>query len=383
MTDVWGDGLKRPGVQMGEWSASCHRLGCRAGLAAVLLIPVGMSLGCSQKVQPIFEPERHALVWPVGQGPPRVRYVGALKSSADLKAPRKGFRVLAELFFGAKEPQRMHGPRALVCTPDGRAVWIADPGGRCLHRFDLVDRSYQRIKQMGDTPLLSPVGLSLGPDGSLFVCDSEIVAVYRFSDRTGTLIDSLRLPSEVVRPVAVSYWEDTNEVLLVDVSAHNLKVLGLDGRLHRLIGHRGTGPGEFNFPSAVADAGDMIWVVDTGNWRVQGLSRDGTPITSLGQAGDAPGDLACPKGVAVDSEGNIYVVDSRYENVQIFHRSGSLLLFFGHEGTGPGEFWLPAGVFIDADDRIWVCDSYNGRVQVFDYVKLPEPQAEPTSEKGP
>ena len=96
---------------------------------------------------------------------------------------------------------------------------------------------------------------------------------------------------------------------------------------------------------------------------------DGRPGAIFGQAGDAMGDLAFPKGIAFDSDGQVYVVDSRFENVQIFEPSGQLLLFFGEEGVGPGQFWLPSGLFIDQMDRIWVCDSYNSRIQVFQYLK--------------
>ncbi len=248
-------------------------------------------------------------------------------------------------------------------------MWVADPGGRCLHLLDLENRSYRQITRAGKTPLLSPVSLCLGPDESIYVCDSESVAIYRLSGRTGDLIERLRLPEDILRPAAVGYDPKAGDLYVVDVLAHNVKVLSRRGVLRRIMGRRGEGPGEFNFPSGIAVEDDMIWLVDTGNHRVQGLNRAGDPVASFGQAGDAPGDLALPKGVAVDSDGHLYVVDARFENVQIYDRSGKLLLFFGEEGTAEGEFWLPAGIFIDADDRIWVCDSYNRRVQVFQYVK--------------
>ncbi|UCC30149.1 MAG: 6-bladed beta-propeller [Phycisphaerales bacterium] len=345
---------------------------CRAFVGATLVALILPAGACSQKLKPIFEPWPDPIVWPVGQRAPRIRYVGQLSSSADLKPPRKAFQAITDLIAGARKPQKIQGPGSVMRTRDGDALWIADPGGRCLHRLDLADRSYLRIDRVGGSPLLSPVDVSPGPDGSIYVCDSEGVAVYRLSENDGVLIESLRLPGEVGRPAALSYTHGAREIILVDVSAHNIKVLGLDGSLRRIIGRRGTGPGEFNFPCAVADDGDLIWIVDAGNQRVQGLTRAGEPVVSIGQPGDAPGDLALPKDVAIDSDGHIYVVDRRYENIQIFNRSGTLLLFFGEEGTGPGEFWLPAGIFIDSDDRIWVCDSYNGRVQVFDYLKTLE-----------
>ena len=81
-----------------------------------------------------------------------------------------------------------------------------------------------------------------------------------------------------------------------------------------------------------------------------------------------------PKGVAVDSEGDLYVVDGLWGVVQVFNREGELLYYFGQRGTGSGEFQLPAGLFIDRDDRIFVVDSFNRRVQVFHYFGLPKPR---------
>ncbi len=337
---------------------------CGAALSAVLL-----PAGCAGPLRPVFEPIGDAIAWPPPPKAPRIRYVGSLSTSADLKPQRKLLAAIADLFVGRTAPQALYGPRALVCTRDGKRVWIADPGGRCLHMFDLEERIHRKIQRLGETPLLSPVGLCIGPAESIYVCDSERVAIYRLSGRDGKLIESLRLPEDVIRPVAMNYDETADELFVVDVTAHNIKVLGMDGRLRRILGRRGTAPGEFNFPSAIAADENGIWIADTGNHRVQAITRSGDPIVTFGRAGDAPGDLALPKGIALDPDGHVYVVDGRFENVQIFDREGNLMLFFGEEGTGPGEFWLPGGLFIEPTGRIWVCDSYNRRVQVFEYIR--------------
>ena len=339
------------------------------GALVVLLCSSLLPAACHQPLRPVFEPLDPVPAWPPPPVESRIRYVGQLRSSSDLKPRPQLFRALGDLLVGAGEPSVLHGPRSVACTRDGNRVWVADAGGRCLHLFNLRDRAHRKIDRLAGGPLLSPVDVCLGPRDSIFVCDSENVAVYRLSDGTGALLESLRLPEEVVRPVALAYDEEAAELYVVDVAAHRINVLGADGRLRRIIGRRGAGPGEFNFPCDIATDGELIWIADTGNARVQGLTRTGEPVASFGQAGDAPGDLALPKGVALDSDGNLHVVDARFENIQVFDREGHLLLFFGGEGTGPGEFWLPGALFIDENDRMWVCDTYNGRVQVFDYVK--------------
>jgi DNA-binding beta-propeller fold protein YncE len=80
-----------------------------------------------------------------------------------------------------------------------------------------------------------------------------------------------------------------------------------------------------------------------------------------------------PKGIGLDSEGDLYVVDGLWGVVQVFNREGDLLYYFGNRGTGAGEFQLPAGLFIDHNDRIFVVDSFNRRVQVFHYYGVTKP----------
>jgi sugar lactone lactonase YvrE len=325
--------------------------------------------GCATSPKPIFEPLEPSMVWPPMPATPRVRYVGTLETDRDLKPPTSFLKALGNVFVGDEPPAPLYGPRAILRSRDGRSVWVADPGGRCLHRFDLSDRTYLKIQQLGGSPLLTPVGLCLGDDDSFYVCDSERGSIHELSIRNGALRRTLRLAEDLDRPVALAYRAERGELYVVDVTTHNVKVLDSSGGLLRIIGRRGTGPGEFNYPCALAADEEGFWIVDTGNHRIQRLTWDGEPVAAFGRAGDAPGDLALPKGVAVDSDGHVYVVDARFENVQVFDRSGRLLLAFGEEGTGPGAFWLPSGIHIDAADRIWVCDSYNRRIQVFDYLR--------------
>ena len=104
------------------------------------------------------------------------------------------------------------------------------------------------------------------------------------------------------------------------------------------------------------------------NFRVQIFDLAGRVVGKLGEVGANLGQFARPKGVGVDSEGNVHVTDAAFNNFQIFNPRGELLLFVGGVGTQPGEFWLPAGMHIDNHDRIFVVDQYNRRVQVFQYL---------------
>ncbi len=336
----------------------------------IALIPAALAVAsCQRPLRPIFDELESPVTWPADPATARIRYVGSLTSSADLKPARKLLQGIVETIVGRKAPEQLYGPRSVITTAGGRRVWIADAGGSCLHLFDLQDRSYRKIVHAGKQRLLNPLGLCAGPHETIFVADAQSGVIHQLSERTGALIRSLQLTDEIKRPVALSYDGTTQELFVVDVAAHDIKVLNPDGRVIRTIGRRGRGMGEFNYPCDIADDGTVIWIADTGNQRVQGLTHAGEPVVTFGTAGDAPGMMAMPKGIATDSEGNVYVVDARFENLQIFDRTGNLLLVVGEEGISPGQFWLPSGIFIDSNERIWICDTYNRRVQVFDRVE--------------
>jgi hypothetical protein len=71
------------------------------------------------------------------------------------------------------------------------------------------------------------------------------------------------------------------------------------------------------------------------------------------------GNLARPKGVAVDRESRVFVLDGAFENCQIFDEEGALLLFFGGPGDQPGATNMPACVRVDYD----AVDAFRDRVK--------------------
>jgi DNA-binding beta-propeller fold protein YncE len=101
---------------------------------------------------------------------------------------------------------------------------------------------------------------------------------------------------------------------------------------------------------------------------VQKFDAEGKFVTTFGQLGTNWGEFDKPKGIAVDSFGNLYVVDSGWSNVQIFNPKGQVLLFFGGRGPVPGMLKNPLAVAIDKNNRIYVGDYLNHRIGVYDLV---------------
>ena len=72
-----------------------------------------------------------------------------------------------------------------------------------------------------------------------------------------------------------------------------------------------------------------------------------------------------PAGIALDSQGNLYILDTGNHRVQKFGPDGRYLASFGRQGQGPGDFAYPDSIDIDSEDMVWVSDPNNQRIQVF------------------
>ncbi len=71
-----------------------------------------------------------------------------------------------------------------------------------------------------------------------------------------------------------------------------------------------------------------------------------------------------PVDIAKDREGNLYVLDSGNHRIQKFDPNGGYLRTFGEEGQGPGEYMNPISIDIDDSGYIYVSDQGNFRIQI-------------------
>jgi DNA-binding beta-propeller fold protein YncE len=334
-----------------------------------ILALAGLALvaGCAKPLEPVFPPPAKPILWPPPPEPTRVRYVGQLVTSADLK-PRIGLgeRIGAAL-FGKKPAFSMLSPYA-VCTDGKSRVFVADSNAQLVHVFDVNTRKYERwVPNNAEKRFAQPVGVAYDPAGRLIVSDSVGQRLYIF-DAKGRQVAEYTLPL-LARPAGIAFDVTRQRIYVADPASHQIFILSPQGAFQARMGGRGTQLGQFNFPTNVAvDSQGRVYVSDSLNFRIQQFAPDFRPIRQIGRKGDMPGYFGQPKGLAVDSQDHLYVVDAHFETVQIFDANGNLLLDFGVEGHGAGEFWLPAGIYIDKNNRIWVADTYNRRVQVFDYV---------------
>ena len=330
-------------------------------LATLLLLP-----GCaSRKEGPQAEKPVYR-VWPQSPAEPRVAYVQSIQSPNDAGVRRIGENRMARWLFGTgKDEAQLVRPFGVALDEAGN-LCIADPGAGRVCFLDRTRKTWQSWNKIGSLDLISPVAVAKQTN-TFYVADSTLRKVLAF-DGKGKLLFELAQPME--RPSGLAMTGD--RLFVADSAAHRILVFEPGGTFLSAFGQRGTGPGEFNYPTHLAtDAKGRLFVTDSMNFRIQIFDADGHYEKEIGRLGDSSGCLSRPKGVAVDNQGNIYVVDALFENVQIFNQAGGFLLTVGENGGGPGEFWLPTGIAVSREGQIYVADSYNRRIQVFQ--SLPQP----------
>jgi YD repeat-containing protein len=130
-------------------------------------------------------------------------------------------------------------------------------------------------------------------------------------------------------------------------------------------GSEGTGNGQLKNPQSVAiDSAGNLWVVDSGNDRVEEFSSSGSFIVAYGKEGTGNAQFKEPRGITIDpSTGNMYVADRGNNRVEELSSSGVFLRAIGTSGSG--LLSEPAGVTRDAAGDVWVSDSGHNRVVEF------------------
>ena len=69
-------------------------------------------------------------------------------------------------------------------------------------------------------------------------------------------------------------------------------------------------------------------------------------------------------GIAVDSQGNMFVMDSGNQRIQKYDKDGNYLQTIGRKGQGPGEFMRPFDFLLDEKENIYVLEIR--KIHVFD-----------------
>ena len=166
------------------------------------------------------------------------------------------------------------------------------------------------------------------------------------------------------RPAGVAVDKDDN-IYVSDFGNSSLFKFSKQGKFMKVVGRKGTQPGEFKNLSFIKVINDKLYVCDRGNHRIQILNTELEYRSTFGCHGDGNGQFNYPIGIAQDRTGTLYVTDTNNNRVQVFDCKGQFLSTFNKKDAASEQLNHPYGICVGSDQLVYVCDRGNNCVSVF------------------
>ena len=285
-------------------------------------------------------------------------------------------RTLGEV---GSAPGQVAYPRCL--DADETSLWIIDKTAR-VQRWSLTGEPMIEWT-MPATERGMPTGITVGPDGLIYVADTHEHRVSVFA-KTGELVttwgDYGMGPGQFIYPTDVAFMlDDDGAIQRVYVSEYggNDRISAFNAAHEFLFsfGKEGSSAAadniEFARPQSVLfdQSRRELLVTDSSNHRVGRFTPDGELIAWIGAAGglpgQAPGQFRYPYGVAMLPDGSILISEFGGNRVQRLDvETGESLGIYGRAGVGVGELRSPWGL-ATVGKLAFVLDSGSNRVLAF------------------
>ena len=199
-----------------------------------------------------------------------------------------------------------------VTLYDQENILVSDYSNANIKMFTIQGRHICKIDRGSTT--FKPWGITISPDGHIYVCDGANDCVCVF---------------------------DVNGKFLFSFGSH------------------GSGDKCFDWPSDLCFASDsFLYVTDVHNSRICVYDKDGKFIRRF---------TTTYKPTCIDATDCGHLIVSSYEShkVMVYTIGGDLVHVFGEHGSELGQFNCPTGVSVDSDGLIYITDYDNHRIQVF------------------
>ena len=206
-----------------------------------------------------------------------------------------------------------------------------------------------------------PWGIAVNSKQQLVIAEVHGKKITIF-DREGEKVRTIT-SEKVSLPVGVAVDKDDN-IYVSDFDNSSILKFSNEGNLMKVVGRKGTQPGEFSDVGLIKVINDKLYVCDRGNNRVQILNTELDYVDSFGCYGDGDGQFNRPLDIAQDGAGNLYVSDSYNNRVQVFDCKKQFLSTFKKKGAASEQIKFPSGICVGSE-FVYVCDKGNKCVSVF------------------
>jgi len=279
--------------------------------------------------------------------------------------------LFKEAVTGKPKPQYILKRPLDIAAADG-LLYIIDSVAPHVHVVDLVRRRYFKFGYRFEGKLVNPAGLCVDENGRVYVSDRGRNSIIIY-DAFGLYQSEINLQGITTQLSGITTDPKGDFIYAldrggIDSDFHQIVKLDQQGNVLNRFGKRGSEPGEFNLPMDIAMGTDgLLYVLDTGNFRVQVIDNNGIALHSWGSAGNGFGQFGLPRSISLDGDNNIYISDAQFGNIQIFKADGTLLMHIGRlsQTDKPGNYSLITGISTDKRNNLYILDQYLNKLEIF------------------
>ena len=266
-----------------------------------------------------------------------------------------------------------NSPRGVAVDASGNS-FVTDTYNERVEKFDAAGNFVKAWGMRGNGPGLFnyPRLISADPrNGDVVIADTDSNTIYKY-DNGGTYkwgIQTFNTKEKFITPYGVDIGPD-GKIYVADSNGFKVVVLDENGNFLLEFGSKGTGAGQFKFPRGIdVDTDGSIWVADSSNDNVQHFSATGAYLGTLATKGTALGKVVQPFGV--ESDGHyIYVADTNNNRIEVWNDyltapGYTFATSFGTRGSGLGQLNKPQGIALGPNGNLYIAEQNNDRVSVW------------------
>ena len=222
----------------------------------------------------------------------------------------------------------------------------------------------------GDASFSYPVAVCADPSNTLYVADAvnHVIRVVYTSGEVRTFAGAAGQRGSTDGPASAARFDYPNgiacgagEVFVADTGNSTIRRIA-GGVVTTIAGKtgipgwtdgRGTGA-RFGTPTGIVrDLDGTLYVADTTNHTLRRIAPDLAVVTvagSYGEAGNIDGRgadarLSNPRGLTIDSSGNVFIADMENDAIRVFRRDGTLQTLAGGKAAGARDGTLADAQF--------------------------------------
>ncbi|MEZ6105474.1 MAG: hypothetical protein R3B96_05025 [Pirellulaceae bacterium] len=216
-----------------------------------------------------------------------------------------------------------------------------------------------------------PTGLTIAPNGNLWVADTHYHRVLEYTVDGELLEDRTLGGTQGIGPgefgLVTDIVIDGEQRRYVSEYGENdrVQVFEPDGSVSLVFGRPGVEPGEFRRPQSLPSMSNATFGspmrATTAFRSLIAAKRKRWIVDVWGTEGRGAGEFRYPYGLVLAPQGTLVITEYGNHRVQLLKRTGEPIASWGAAGREPGQLDQPWSTALDSRGRCFVLDSYNHR----------------------